>query len=334
MKFKFRHTDKIVGVFFFLAIMILLVSLVAIAISQKMLTKKYIFNTRFADATGLSPSTVLKFRGFEIGKVKSFTLNNDNLIDTKIYIYEDYLEKIVVNSAINKSSNPITGKSSLEFLQGPDLTKLLPEGGFLPSLNMPEGQKLLEAGLIEKKGDVISSVLDNVDQLIYKLNQDENADQGAIFRMIYNLANAAEKLDQNMGELTTLLQIMNSDLKQSLQNLNLTLDNANLMLTNYSDPEGLLVKMIDPEGDKLIAPLQGSLQQLQKNLEELEKLLSFIQEQSPEISEVIIEGKNSLQTAQKTLEGINNNPLIRGGIGKEAPFPGNSGRTREKDIRP
>ncbi|MBN2460567.1 MAG: MCE family protein [Candidatus Cloacimonetes bacterium] len=334
MKFKFRHTDKIVGIFFFSAVLVLVLSFVIIALSQKMLEKKYDFHTIFPDAVGLSPSTVLKFRGFEIGKVKSYVLNDDNLIETEIIIYEDYRNKIVANSAINKSSNPITGKSSLEFLQGADPEQVLPEGSFIPSLNMPEGQRLLEAGLIEKKGDAISSILDNVDQMLYNLNRDENADQGSIFRMIYNLANASEKLDLNMGELNQLLVLLNSDLKESMHNLDLTLHNASIMLENYSQPEGLLARMIDPEGDQLLQPLGNSLRQLEENLGELEKLLEFIGSQAPEIAEILIEGKNSLQTAQNTLEGINNNPFIRGGIGKESPLPGSSGRTREKDIQP
>jgi phospholipid/cholesterol/gamma-HCH transport system substrate-binding protein len=332
MKFKFRHTDKIVGLFLLVAIIVLIVSFIIIALSQKIFVKKYEFHTRFKNAVGLSPTTVLKFKGFEIGKLKEFSLNTDNLIDARIVIYEEFRNKIVANSVISKSSNPLTGRSSLEFLQGPDWDDLLTEGEYIPSLSMPKGQKLLEENIIQKEGDVISSVLTNIDNILYNLNQDDNADKGAIFRLLYNLANSSEMLNKDLNRLYDVMGTVNSELQQTTGLLQETLVSTKVLLENYQDPENLLVKMIDPEKKDLITPLSESLIQLNENLSQLDELLKFMNSQTPELSTVIFEGRNSLQTVQKTLEGINNNPLIRKGIPDETKAGDSNSKLRPKDF--
>ncbi len=332
MKFKFKHTDKIVGFFLFTALVVLILSFVVIALSQKILVKKYEFQTRFKDAVGLSSTTVLKFKGFEIGKIKDFNLNEENLIDARIVVYEEYRNKIVVNSVINKSSNPLTGKSSLEFLQGPDWKDILPEGEYIPSLSMPEGQKLLEENIIQKEGDVIASVLTNIDNILYNLNQDNNADKGVIFRLLYNLANSSEVLNKDLNRMYELMGTMNTELQLTTGLLQETLISTRTTLENYQDPEGLLVKMIDPDRTDLITPLSQSLNQLNENLVQLDELLDFLNSRTPEFSTIILEGKNSLLAVQKTLEGINNNPLIRRGIPDDSKATDNNSKLRPKDF--
>lgn len=332
MKFKFKHTDKIVGIFFFVAILVLLISFFVIAISQKLFIKKYVFNTKFIDAVGISESTSLNFKGFEIGRIKTFTLNKDNYIDVEIIVFEDFRNKIVSNSAINKTSNPITGKSNLEFLQGPDLSDILPEGSYIPSLNMPEGQRLLIEKKIIKSGDVLSSVLQNIDDILYNLNQDNNQDEGALFRMLYNLANSSENLNKDLIELKDLIIVLKNQIQTTTDQLNNTLAATEQMVNNYKNPDGIVVKMIDPTEKNLIQPLNQSIQKVNESLTEINKLLIFLNTESTEISDILYESKNSLKTVQKTLQGINNNPLIRGGIQKETVSTNKDTKIRLKDF--
>ena len=58
--------------------------------------------------------TILKsikifFKGFKIGKVKDVKLNDENRVDVGLYIYNEYVERIKVDSVFSKVSNPITG---------------------------------------------------------------------------------------------------------------------------------------------------------------------------------------------------------------------------------
>jgi len=339
MKFKFKYTNRIVGAFILVALGMLVTSVVLIAIQQKVFVKKYTFKARFLDAEGLSTSTPIRFKGYEIGRIISFRLNDENMIDADFTVVEEYRTKIVENSGLNKAKNPISGTSTIELLQGPDPDRILPEGGLIPAIDIPEGRKLLDEGLVTKTGDVISSMLVNTDRLLENLNRDNNERAGALFRALVNLADASEKLDETMGMITLTFERLNKDnnpqdgalfrsvtnlanLTEQLQTtvtiLNKTLASSDTLLTAYSKPEGLALKLADPAGENFVKPIRQTLDNLNVTLREATDLLAFINSQQPEISGMISEGKTTLNSAQKTLEGINNNPLIRGGISKES----------------
>jgi len=346
MKFKFKHTDKIVGIFFFVAVMALIFTLVVVAISKRIFDRKYYFSTQFVDATGLSNSTKLFFKGYEIGKLKKYSLNINNQIDAELIVYKEFRNKIVENSAIFKATNPVTGRSTMEFLQGPDWSKVLAEGEFIPSLDTPEGKRLLKEGFVKKSGDMMESVLKNVDQLLYNLTQDDNPEQGALFRMVYNLANMTDKMDvslENINSILTSLQKDNNpedgalfrilsnvaDLTDDFKGTAVQLDE---MLANYKDPDDLAVKLIDPSRENLIYPMRDMLLTLNQNLVSMNKILDFMYQQMPEFADILAKSKISLQTAQKTLEALNNNPFLRGGIKEEAPTQQKNTKIRLMDL--
>jgi len=346
MKFKFKHTDKIVGIFFLVAVVALIFTLVVVAVSKRIFDRKYYFTTQFVDATGLSSSTKLYFKGYEIGKLKKYSLNINNQIDAELVVYKEFRNKIVENSAIFKATNPVTSRSTMEFLQGPDWSKVLAEGEYIPSLDTEEGKRLLKEGFVKKSGDMMESVLKNVDQLLYNLTQDENPDQGALFRMVYNLANMTDKMDVSLENVNAILASLQKDnnpedgaMFRILSNVaDLTEDfkgtaaQLDEMLANYKNPDGLVVKMIDPDKENLIYPMRDMLLSLNENLVSMNKILEFMYMQMPEFADILAKSKVSLQTAQKTLEALNNNPFLRGGIKEEAPTQQKNTKIRLMDL--
>ena len=192
----------------------------------------------------------------------------------------------------------------------------------------------------------MESVLKNVDQLLYNLTQDENPDQGALFRTVYNLANMTDKMDVSLENINTILVSLQKDnnpedgaLFRILSNVaDLTEDfkgtaaQLDEMLSNYKDPEGLAVKLIDPDKENLIYPMKDMLLSLNENLVSMNKILDFMYMQMPEFADILAKGKISLQTAQKTLEALNNNPFLRGGIKEEAPTQQKNTKIRLMDL--
>jgi len=346
MKFKFNHTDKIVGIFFFVAIIALIFTLLVVAMSKRIFDRKYFFTTRFTDATGLSNTTKLYFKGYEIGRLKRYTLNVSNTIDAEVAIYKEFRDKIVENSAIFKATNPLTGRSTLEFLQGPDWSKILPEKEYIPSLDTPEGQRLLQQGFVKKSGDMIESVIRNVDQLLYNLTQDNNPKSGALFRMIYNLANMTDNLDTVVAEASLLMASLNRDNNPEDGTIFRILNNIadisddfkgtavqiNQLLENYKDPDSLIVKLVDPTGQNLFVPMRETLLSLTQNLTTMNEILEYLYLEMPELSDIIARSRNALQTAQKTLEAVNNNPLLRGGIKEEKTGQQKNTKIRLMDL--
>ena len=99
MKFGFRHADKFVGLFILVAVVFISSSLVVNhSINRRWFAQDYEYYTRFFSASGLSVGMPLKLRGFEIGKIKRITLNDQNKVDVTLIIYDTYIEKVTVDS--------------------------------------------------------------------------------------------------------------------------------------------------------------------------------------------------------------------------------------------
>lgn len=335
MSHKFKNTKGIVYTYLFSALLILIMSILSLAIKQKLFTEKYTFLTEFNDAIGLTNSTPLYFKGFEIGRLKKFTLNKHNTIDAELSVYKDYRDKIVWYSVINKTINPITGKCSLELYQGPNSQRILPVRSKIPALDSPLGLQYQKLGYISTGGDKVSNIINTLERLLTNLGRDDNADQGSMFRMLYHVANASEQLEKNLTEINVLLSSLQkdrnpndgavfrainemADLIEELRKTNVSvqdnLQESKELFANYKEPDSLLVRLLDPSGKNLIEPIRSSLGTLNSDLSKIDQLLGFLQTQEPEMAILMHESRVSIEKVQRTLDGVNNNPLLRKGI--------------------
>lgn len=340
MSFKFKHTEKITGVFILLAVVILIIGTVVISVSKKTFVKTHVFKTLLSDAVGLSTSTPLSFKGYEIGRVKKFILNKDNNIDVELGVYKEFREKIVRGSAIYRLNNPITGETTLVLLQprrpSPasvfgNIGSELPEGEYIPSLDMDDGQKLLEENVIEKSGETVSLIFDEARIFVTHL-RDEFKLKKDTFRVFFeNLHGVSESLARNQAlfdHLRQLLDPVNGPVFKTLgqfskisEKLDKTIIQLNEVMENYKDPEGLMTKLFKVNQQQL----NQTLENLNKNLVALHQALNSLKESSPLIADL-------LDKSRKALQAINNNPLLRGGIEKESKNT-NSSRKKRMEIK-
>lgn len=340
MSFKFKHTEKITGVFILLAVVILIIGAIVISVSKKTFVKTHVFKTLLSDAAGLSTSTPLSFKGYKIGRVKKFLLDKDNNIDVELGVYKEYREKIVRGSAIYRLNNPITGETSLVLLQPrrPSpvsvfgfIGSVLPEGEYIPSLDMDDGQKLLEENVIEKSGETVSLIFDEARIFVTNL-RDEFKLKKDTFRVFFeNLHGVSESLARNQAffdHLRQLLDPVNGPVFQTLgqfskisEKLDKTITQLNEIMENYKDPEGLMTKLFQVNQQQL----NQTLENLNKNLIALHQALISLRESSPLIADL-------LDKSRKALQAINNNPLLRGGIEKESKNT-NSSRKKRMEIK-
>ena len=229
MSFKFKHTEKITGVFILLAVVILIIGTIVISVSKKTFVKTHVFKTLLSDAAGLSTATPLSFKGYEIGRVKKFLLDKNNNIDVELGVYKEYREKIVKGSAIYRLNNPITGETSLVLLQPRrpyppasvfgGIGSVLDEGEYIPSLDMEDGQELLEENVIEKSGETVSLIFDEARVFVSNL-RDEFKLKKDTFRVFFeNLHGVSESLARNKAlfdHLHLLLDPVNGPVFQTL----------------------------------------------------------------------------------------------------------------------
>ena len=105
MTFKFRFADRIVGIFILIAMIFVLFMLVVAGVNRQWFAHQYEYATRFDSAEGLSVGAAIKFKGVEVGEMKSFRLNKENLVDAEFVIYEAYIDKLKPDSILELASN-------------------------------------------------------------------------------------------------------------------------------------------------------------------------------------------------------------------------------------
>ncbi len=347
LKIIYRKT----GIFVFAAILILVSFILFIAQQQRIFARKYQYYTVLEDSIGLDKASPIVFKGTEIGRIRDFTFNEERNVEVHFHIYHEFRDLIVAYSAITKNVNPLSGRASLDFLMGPLDGELKEERSLIPSLDMEEGKTLLTQRRVRTRPDQISTILSNLGQFAENLNRDDNYHEGSFFRMIYHLAYVAENLNSSLinfndimvslqhdhyssegalFRLTVNLANLAEDMRISNSLLAQNLINIDKLIENYSQPDDLIIKMLDPSEEKIINPLIKSLQELAQSMENITQMTEYFNHQTPELSILMSETNKTLSELQKTLQGINNNPLIRGGIKQPVqPAPGERIRLME-----
>lgn len=331
MKLRYKYPQRTVKIFISVALLMLLSGLMFIIIQTKLFETKVVFKAKFADANGLSSTSPVNFKGFKIGNIRNFELSKDNYVIAEFEVFAEYADKIVVNSALYKGVNPVTNTSLIEFLQGDETSIPLSPGSLIPAIDVPEGRMLLAENKVTKSGDLITSLLLNLQEFTDALNSDNNPDKGAIFRAIVNLADASEDLkviagemnsftaalkkDGNTGDGAIFRAINNiADLTQEVKEISDVLKSSvykiDTLLAQYQNPDGLAQRMIDPTGEQIFKPVSQSLNEVNKLLPEVEHFLKFMNSQTADITYMLEDLKTVLKQVQVTFETVNNSPLI------------------------
>jgi phospholipid/cholesterol/gamma-HCH transport system substrate-binding protein len=186
------------------------------------------------------------------------------------------------------------------------------------------------------------------------LTQDNNPDKGAMFRMLYNLANATGNLNKSLMELNTLmaklgkdnnpedgamfraltnLADLTEDFRKTDEKINHLLNSTTELTDAYKDPNGLALKLADPTGENFVEPMHEAITKINTSLNEINKILVYLNSQTPIISSILIQGDQTLRSSQKTIEGINNNPLIRGGVSKDKTANPSPRKARPTEVK-
>ncbi|OHD14076.1 MAG: hypothetical protein A2086_12125 [Spirochaetes bacterium GWD1_27_9] len=310
MKFKLKYTDKIVGVFAFLSLFVFIGLIMVIIVNQKIFIKKHEFNTKFEDANGLKVNQDVFFKGFKIGKVKSIDLNFQNKVDVKFYIYDEFISRIKKGSVINKVANPIFTDAKLIFIQNEVSTILAPEKSYIPSLDSIEGKALLTSGQVKKEADAIAnimktveSILFTVDDLLKSINSDQNASKNSITRILVSTGDTIESVHKTVNSVN-----------KQLESASVILENFKTLSYEMKDPDGMVRRLVDPDGTYMFNSIQKSLDSLSVTMENLSKFTGFVSGQSKQIEALLIDTRTTLKEAQLVIEGIKNNPIIKAGI--------------------
>lgn len=358
MKFRIKYAQQVVGLFLLASALALVVVVVFMGANQRWFARNYVFFSRFSSAEGITTGMSVRLKGFEIGKVSGVELNNFNRVRVEISVYEDYYTKIRPDSVLDLSVSPIPGLGggSMNLLPGLNQLPPMEERSFLPSSESALGKALLAQGLVDKPvgNEAIAGIISQIEPLLTEVR----ATAVGVTRLLGNVNNAVEGKDNN--QLAALLIALKDSLKTADQVMSTTGANVNGFLSTANqasvasalnslarlssqmeDPRGLVPKLLDPQGslktllddkNELYNQLHALLDQVTATVTDVKSLTSYLNNSTPQISGLLEDTKTTIKRTGDVMEGLSNNPLLKGGIPEQKPQTSTLQGQREENF--
>ena len=302
MKFKIKYADQIVGILSLLAIIALILIIFLIGSTQKWFVPKHNYYTIISSASNISAGKAITYKGFEIGKIRNFTLDDSDSVVVNFYITDDYKNKVVRDSIIEILTSPFG--SSVIFYPG-NSSQLLEDNSFLPERSSKEGKELIRQRRV--------SVVEQTDSI------------NTIIAMATNL----------IGDVDTLVKEINLALEGNEDSLLYnTINQLNGILTNIntitSDTSGLIPKLLEDENAK--GSIGHVLIKLDSTMNEIDNITSSVESNMPGITVLISQMQTLLKQMQDVMEGLKNNPLLKNGISDKPEKENATPKLREDNF--
>lgn len=392
MKFRIRHAEQVVGAFILLALAFLVAIMVFMGMNQRWFAKNYAYQSTFSSANGLAPGTGIFMKGFQIGKIDSLRLNDQNLVDVSISIFDTYRAWVKKNSVLEFVTSPIGLGSQLLFYPGNNDVPL-PEGSAIASYDFG-GKELVENGEVvyPPRDDSITRLLasltptiENINKTVLNLNKTilninaalagkeggpvadillglkgTVADLGSaaksagsivgdVGKSVDSIATSAtglfgdlgKKLPEALDGITGNVDEVTAKVVEVLASVDRSMKNVEELTKALSDPTGLVTKLLDPKGSiktilddggALYGRIDAALAGLDATLKNIADLSKTLAGEAPKIMDILSEAKTAIVSMQDVLEGLKNNPLLKGGIPEKKPQSGLYESFREEDF--
>jgi phospholipid/cholesterol/gamma-HCH transport system substrate-binding protein len=354
VKFRIRFADQVVGFFIIVALASLVFVIIMLGRSQRWFAKDFTFYSEFASGAGLSNNMAVLYRGFTIGNVKSFHLNDKDNVDVVFSIYEQYLDRVKEGSLVELMISPVGLGNQFLFHSGKG-DALLENGGFVPAVSSEQGQEFIAQDLADepRHDDSISlllnrasTVLDSANRTLRDVNEairtgtDATAIGrivGGVQRTVTGLETIPATVNDTAGALVTDVDVLLADiddikwaLDNELMRINPIIADINALTTKLNDPDGLVYTVLDTDG-AVYTDLVRSLNSIAGILDNLDRTTEFIPGQMPALAGVITDLRVTLKTAEDVLVALTNNPLLRKGIPERVEVQ--SSGTSPRDIQ-
>ncbi len=333
MKFQIRFADQIVGLFIILAVMSIVFILIMMGINQRWFAKDYKYTSSFKTGNGLSVGMPIKLKGFQIGSVDKINLLEDNTVEINFHIFDTYIEKVRKNSVLELSVSPIgIGGGGMLFHPG-KATDIIPELTFIPSTDFDEGKELIAKELVNipPRDDTILNIINDISPLLRSVDSTlKSLDELLISANATIEGDMEGPVGDIIEEVAVMVTMLNNTLSSAMIAANEILTNtygitSNLEITTagLTDTKGLVTHLLDPKGsiatlldddDELYKELFSIVAEIAKTTEELSAFVKYINNTQPQISELLEGSREALVKGKDVLEGLSNNPLLRGGI--------------------
>jgi len=326
MKFGIRFADQIVGLVIILALASVAFVIVMLGQAQRWFAKDMDFTTVLPSAGGLSKNMAVQYRGFTIGNVKDFYLNDDDNVEVIFTIHEDYTDRVKNGSIVEMQG--FISFLGFSFLFHPGTGEQLAEGAFIPIAGTPQAIALARQGLssVSQSEDSISNLMNQVNSLLGGVNNllaDLGANLGPDETHSTEVGLLLGGINTALASVDNIPEVLDSTIEgvlgAVLAELRPLLNHVDELLATLNEPGGIIT-MVDRDGalNETIDSLPGLIDGLSKTIAPLPGLVENLNNTTASLPSqlpgILAQLRTVLRSVDDVLVGLANNPLIRGGV--------------------
>ncbi len=364
MKLRYRYANQVVGIFVIVAVGLAVTLIVLLGVNQRWFRRNYEYYARLDTAKDVSVGMSITFRGFTIGRVRDITLTETNDVHVRFTIQDEYIDKVTRDSLIQIVANPLGGGQIL-LHQGRQPTEPLAEGSQIPTHDSKQGLRLREENrvIILRDTDPIAQALGQLDPILTNVDRallnvvglTEEIDLALRGESVGPIGAALTSFEHAVAELQQTVVRVNRVIDDTTGQVDVLLGDVQLIAANLeqtsaalANPTGLVKTLLDPQGSiatlldddnrlfddilLIIASLERSIARLDDSLLQVAGFTAYLNTAQPQIMSLLEEGRQTISTGNAVLQGIRNNPLIRGGIPEAREQPTTFRGVRDEEF--
>ncbi len=244
---RFVNLKRKVGLFFIIAVIGIIATVVSIGIERGIFTAKYRINFTVDKGTGFFEGMPVKLSGFKIGKIDSMSLDENAKVKVTLLISKKYSKWIRQDSKAMLTKEGFIGEGVIDISVGSANKPVIGDGGVIQNEKARGLDEIVEemrpvigeikdiiTYINDPKGD-IKQTISNLKTLSSGLNATkENADK-LLKNADSNISGVSSDASKALKNIDKTVSSMNDKINPVIDKLNRTMDNAEKTTANLKD---------------------------------------------------------------------------------------------------
>lgn len=346
MDLDFSSKEKIVGTFTICIIILVLTTVTIIGRGKDWFRTSVVLYATFNDSYNLKENAAVKMYSTDIGMVKDITITGEK-VKLTLKIFKDFAPRIKTDAIASVESPTLIGDEYVSIKPGSHDSLPLPENSEMSTVAKKSIADILEEFEVEKTAKMVVSAIQGISETAQQLR----APDGPLMVSLNNI----ERTTTNLEKLTDSLQAGEGTAGSILQSRELIeallarIDKLGEILDNLSratEKTPQTVELVNTNLESLkrfsakasgsFLRLENILREVDVSIQSIKTILANLEEGSHDIPAIlksarhgIDEIRDSVEDADKIIQSIQKNPLIRGNL---PPVP--EARSTDAGLRP
>ena len=346
MDLDFSSKEKIVGTFTICIIILVLATVIIIGRGKDWFRPSVVFYASFSESYNLQKNAAVKMYSTDIGMVKDISITGEKVRLT-LKIYEDFATRIKTDAAASVESPTLIGDEYVSIKPGSHDFLALPPNSEIKTIAKKSLTDILEEFEIEKTAKMVVAAIQGISETAQELR----APEGPLMTSLNNIERATGHFDKltaslQAGEGTAGSILQSRELIEALlariDKLGVILDNLSRATEKTPQTVDLVntnletLKRFSTNASGSFLRLENILKEVDESILAIKTILTNVEAGSHDIPAIIQSARqgiddirDSVDDADKIIQSIQKNPLIRGNL---PPEP--EARPTDSGLRP